>query len=73
MLQAFKVTLFCPEKWSSNCVAKMSKMSKCRMISSIPSMAALFQVFQLSPGSLKLSESLDIIYPLEQQELTECH
>ena len=37
------------------------------------SMAAVFHVFQLSPGSLKLSESLDIVYPSERQELTECH
>ena len=34
-------------------------------------MAALFRVFQVSPGSLKLSESLDFVYPSERQELTE--
>ena len=49
---------FCPETWSSN---RAAKRPKCHVmwrnfgctISSISSMAVLFHIFQLSPGSLK--------------------
>ena len=80
MLQAFKVALFCPEKRSSNRAAKMSKCHVMLHDRFNIQYGALFYAFrevyllahfrfQLSPGSLKLSESLDIFYLSERPEL----